>query len=174
MANTQYYICDGWGDSIDSPTVEEMQKFLDKLDIDDPEHCEVWLSDAESGWTLGCLPNDEVHLDVDLEDEQKNVPRHLINVSRERMLLLWRMLIEGKTDELEKESWLPGYTSESPPPKPDPKEIHRKFWKSLITAERITNAKCKIEECHETPITLTVFCPKHFFEKHTKIPCPFN
>jgi hypothetical protein len=174
MANSQYYVVDGWGDSIDSPNVEEMQKFLDKLDIDDPEHCEVWLSHWESGWTLGCLPNNEVHLDIDADNGQNIPPRHLTNVSREKMLSLWQKLANGQLEELEKEPWLPGYTSEPPPPKPDPKEIHRSFWNDLVTAERIPNAKCKIEECNENPIALTIFCPKHFFEKCTKIPCPFD
>src|SRR5215213_3344222 len=148
MANSRlYYVVDGWGDSVDSPTVEEIQTFLDRLDIDDPEHCEVWLSHAELDWTLSCLPNNEVSLNINADDGQYIECRHLTNVSREKMLMLWQTLAGGKIEDLEKESWLPGYTSEPPPPKPDPKDIHRGFWDKLITAERISGAKCKIEEC---------------------------
>jgi hypothetical protein len=171
MADSKYYVADGWGDSIDSPTVEEMRKFLDKLDIDDPEHCEVWLSRTESDWTLACHPYHEV---VFVNDEENIPPRHLTNVSRDKMLMLWQNLAAGKLEELEKEPWLPGYTSQSTPSEPDPKELYRSFWNDLINAERIPNAKCKIEECRENPVALTVFCPKHFFEKSVKIPCPFD
>ena len=174
MADSGFYINDGWGDSLHSPTVEEMQKYLDKLGIDDPEHCAVWLSHTESGWNLECLPNNEVNLDVETFDGHNIPPRHLTNVSREKMLSLWQLLADGKIQELEKESWLPGYTSEPLPPKLDPKEVHQDFWNELITADRIPNAKCKIEECFEPPIVLTVFCPKHFFEKYAKISCPFD
>jgi len=90
------------------------------------------------------------------------------------MLMLWKLLASGKMDELEKESWLPGYTSELPPSKPDPKELHHNFWNDLKNAERIPNTGCKIEGCDENPIVLTVFCPKHFFEKYAGIPCPFE
>jgi hypothetical protein len=173
MSDSAYYVADGWRDSLDSPSVEEMREFLNRLDIDDPEHCEVWLSHHESGWTLGCLSHSEVYLDIDAGEEQNTAARHLTNVSREKMLMLWQKLADGKIQELETEAWLPGYTSQVPP-KSDPVELHRDFWHELITAERIPDAKCKIEECRENPITQTVFCPKHFFEKYAKIPCPFN
>ncbi len=171
MANSEYYVADGWGDSVNSPNVEEMKKLLDKLDIDDPEHCEAWLTHTESGWTLACHPNNEVVFE---NDEQNISPRHLTNVSRDKMLTLWQKLANGKIDELEKESWLSDYTSEPPPPKPDPKDVYRNYWNELINVDRIPNAKCKIEECNQNPITFTVFCPKHFFEKNLKIPCPFE
>jgi hypothetical protein len=173
MLENEYYICDGWGESIDLPTVKEMQKFLDKLDIDDEEHCEVWLDNSTYGWTLSCFPSNRVVFLSNEDKEETVAPRHLKDVSREKMLNLWQKLASGKIIEVEKEPWLPGYTSKLIPPPPDPKDIHQDFWNVLITAERKPNLICNADQCEENPIGLSVFCPKHHFEMIKKIPCPF-
>lgn len=173
MPEMAYYIVDGWGESIDNPSVEQMQQFLDKLDIDDEEHCEVWLTNDLTGWTLSYFPSNTVVFYESSEDSDYN-PRHLINVSRNKMLKLWQKLAKGQIDELKKESWKTGHSSEPPPPPFDPKELHRDFWNQLISAKRRPNLKCREDGCTESPIELSVFCPKHHFEKTVKIDCPYN
>lgn len=173
MDQNEYYIADGWGESVDSPTVNEMWNFLDKLDVDDEEHCEVWLDNLTFGWSLSCFPSDTVVFQM-ITDDKTNIPRHLENVSRDKMIELWQKLANGQIDEIEKEQWLPGYTSKPAPPPPDPKDIHHDFWNVLITTERRITLKCNVKDCSENPIRMSVFCPKHHFEMVTKIPCPFG
>ena len=42
-----FFICNGLGESADSPTAEVMRKFLDELDPDDKEHGAVWVADDD-------------------------------------------------------------------------------------------------------------------------------
>jgi hypothetical protein len=44
----------------------------------------------------------------------------------------------------------------------------------LIGASRISDLECRDNECQETAIQFSVFCPKHHFEKTYKIKCPFD
>ena len=173
MQEMTYHIGDGWGESVDNPSVEEMQQFLDKLDIDDEEHCEVWLTNDLTGWTLSCFPSNTIVF-YDSSEDGDYSPRHLTNVFRNKMLELWEKLAKSQNDELEKELWEAGHTSEPPPPPIDPKDLHRDFWNQLNSAKRRPNLVCGGVECKETPIELSVLCPKHHFEKTIKIQCPFD
>jgi hypothetical protein len=172
MQEVTYQIGDGWGESADNPSVEDMQKFLDKLDIDDEEHCEVWLTNDLTDWTLSCFPNNTIVF-YESSENSGYKPRHLTSVSRNKMLELWEKLAKGQIDELEKEPWKAGHTSEPPPPSIDPKDLHRDFWNQLINAKRRPNFECRADGCRENAIELSVLCPKHHFESTVKITCPF-
>lgn len=109
MEKSSYQIVDGFGDGIDNPSVEQMRKFLDRLDINDKEHSEVWLTHNQTSWTLSCFPSSKVVF-YRISDEFEYQPRHLINVSRDKMLELWQKLANGQLVDLEKELWMIGHS----------------------------------------------------------------
>jgi hypothetical protein len=101
-----YHLYTRMGSCESSPTHERMREVLSELDSDDDEHLSVSVT-HESEWCLGAYPGG---LLVWENVESREIrPRHLNNVSRERVLELWVKLSEGRRDEVEKEPWLPGY-----------------------------------------------------------------
>ena len=104
-----YQIVNGFGEGIDNPSVEQMHQFLDWLDNSDEEHGEVWLTHNETGWTLSCFPSSKLVFHQTFDDRQYK-PRHITNVSRDKILELWKKLAKGQIDELEKECWKPGHS----------------------------------------------------------------
>ncbi len=110
MDDHSFQIVDGFGDGIENPSVEQMRRYLDRLDIDDEEHGEVWLTHHQSSWTLSCFPSSKVVFYQESDDHEYK-PRHITNVSRDKMLELWQNLADGRFDKIEKESWKPGHSS---------------------------------------------------------------
>jgi hypothetical protein len=171
----RHFLCNGLGDSIDSPTEAEMRAFMDEVDFSDVEHGAVWLSDE---------------LDNALEYSGKGVlaftrgdlaPRHMTDVAKERTIGLWIKLADGLMDELEKEPWQPG----APPPR-SPEEVLRrereiaewqrqqdlKFYDGL-GVER-AEVPCRKEGCKRGCVKLSVFCRVHHFESLMHRECPFD
>jgi hypothetical protein len=100
------------GSSESMPTQERMREVLDELDSDDEEHFSVAVI-HETEWCLGAYPGGsgaagEILVWENVESRD-NRPRHMNNISRERILKLWIKLSEGRLDEIEQEPWLPGY-----------------------------------------------------------------
>ena len=83
-----------------------MREVLQQLDIDDFEHPSVSLT-HETEWSLGAIEGGTlVWENVESDDIQ---PRHMHNVSREKILELWLKLAQGDIASIELEPWLPGY-----------------------------------------------------------------
>lgn len=100
-----FHVSTRWGGNETNPSVERMREVLNELDAEDLEHQSVSLG-HESEWYLGAYP---CGLLVWENVESDDRPRHMNNVSRERVLALWQKLAEGRLDEIEAEPWLPGY-----------------------------------------------------------------
>ncbi|HEX5658319.1 MAG TPA: hypothetical protein VFX59_14050 [Polyangiales bacterium] len=94
-----------WGLSVDDPTVEDLRHALDELDEADDEHPDAWVS-HESGWTLSAFGTGLL-IWSDLESSH----RHMLKVSRSRMLALWMRLRDGDLAAVEAEPWQPGTPS---------------------------------------------------------------
>lgn len=109
MEEFSYRVVDGFGDGIDNPSIEQMREFLERLNLDDEEHSEVWLTHDQTSWTLSCFPSSKIVF-YQMSDGYEYKPRHLTNVSRDKMLELWQKLANGQLDELEKELWKPGHS----------------------------------------------------------------
>jgi hypothetical protein len=170
-----YSLCNGLGDSIESPTPAEMRAFMDGVDSSDEEHGAVWLSDE---------------IDNALEYNGKGVlaftregvdSRHLTDVSRERAIELWIKLANGLMDELENEPWQPG----AAPPRSREEVLRHereiaewrrqedlKFYDGL-GAERAEVA-CRTAGCGRGCVRMSVFCRVHHFESVNRRACPFE
>ena len=96
-----FFICNGNGDSVDSPSADVMRRFIDELDPADEEHGAAWVSD-ENGNAL------EYEVGGNLAFSRSNHVRHLPRVSPDRAVELWQKLVAGRLDELEREAWQPG------------------------------------------------------------------
>jgi hypothetical protein len=95
-----------WDGSSDKPTTREsLSDLFDELRIADQEHGDVAVVHEDSGWTIS------VHRDgrVVLENLSDGGERHMIPVSKERVLQLWELLIKGDVDALLREPWELGY-----------------------------------------------------------------
>lgn len=94
---------DGSGES--NVPVEKLSELYDELLSADREHGDVAVVHDDSGWTISA------HRDhrVVFEHLRRGGERHMIPVSKERVLELWKLLIKGDIDELLKEPWKPGY-----------------------------------------------------------------
>lgn len=98
---------DGSGD--DNPPLDSLSDLYDELLTADQEHGDVAVVHDESGWSMSA------HRDGRLVFERLGTrgqtARHMIPVPKERVLELWRRLIDGDVDGLLLEPWRPGYTT---------------------------------------------------------------
>jgi hypothetical protein len=99
-----FHVTTRWGGDEHEPTSDRMHEVLTQLDANDREHQSVSLT-HESEWCLGVYPGGLLVW----ENLEYGEPRHLNNVSRERVLELWLLLADGKTSEIDHQPWLPGY-----------------------------------------------------------------
>jgi hypothetical protein len=99
-----FHVTSRWGGDESKASTDRMSEILAELDSVDDEHCSVSLT-HESEWCLGAYPGGLLVWE-NLEDGD---PRHMNNVSRERVLDLWMQLSEGNVEAIEAEAWLPGY-----------------------------------------------------------------
>ncbi|MBI2389219.1 MAG: hypothetical protein HYV09_06345 [Deltaproteobacteria bacterium] len=97
-----YYVVNGLGDSIDRPSPDQMRRFLEDVDVSDEEHGAAWLS-TDGGLTLEW--NGDGRL---VYSWRPNPVRHLLHVSREKTLQLWKALADDRVGEVEAEAWQPG------------------------------------------------------------------
>ncbi len=95
---------DGTGEI--NPPVESLSDLYDELLAADREHGDVSVAHEESGWCISA------HRDrrVVLEHLRNGGPRHMIPVPKERVLDLWKRLINGNIGGLLSEPWRQGYT----------------------------------------------------------------
>lgn len=167
-----FYVENGLGDSIDSPSPDEMWEFLRAIDATDEEHGAAWLSTDEGAsleWNGDGRPV--------LTSPEDRPPRHLRDVSRERALELWLALAQNALEDIEKCAWQPGNGFVMTPERE--REIHewqrrqdREFYSSLGT-ER-PDVACRREGCARGAVTFSVLCRPHHFESIMKRPSPFD
>jgi hypothetical protein len=94
---------DGSGE--ENPTVEGLSELYDELVSADREHGDVAVIHEDTGWSMSA------HRDGRLVFEHLAMggERHMIPVPKERVLDLWRRLINGDIDGLLAEPWKAGY-----------------------------------------------------------------
>lgn len=93
-----------WGRAESEPTVAQMREALSELDAEDDEHPDASLK-HESEWALSAFGGGLLIW----ENVEAGAPRHMTNVSRDKVLQLWIALSRGDLASIEKEPWLPGY-----------------------------------------------------------------
>jgi hypothetical protein len=94
---------DGSGE--DNPPIESLSDLYDELQIADSEHGDVSVINDDTGWCLTAYRDARLvfgHLG-------EGRPRHMIPVSKDRVLRYWRRLIDGDIAGLLAEPWTPGY-----------------------------------------------------------------
>ena len=99
-----FYVTDRWGGSDENPSIEQMKKILESLDINDDEHPDVSL-EHDSGWCLSAFPSGLViweHLEL------RN-PKHMRGVLRNKVLEMWIKLSHGEIESINSEPWQLGY-----------------------------------------------------------------
>ena len=87
-----------------SPPLSSLPRLLDELAIADAEHGDVSLT-HESEWCIsvsrsGC---------VAFENLEGGEPRHMRDLSRDKILDLWTKLSRGEVESVESEPWPPDY-----------------------------------------------------------------
>ncbi|MGK3969344.1 hypothetical protein WMF38_34850 [Sorangium sp. So ce118] len=94
---------DGSGE--ENPPLEKLSSLYDELVSVDREHGDVAVIHDDSGWCMSA------HRDGRLvfEHLREGGERHMMPVTKERALELWRRLINGNIDSLLAEAWIPGY-----------------------------------------------------------------
>ncbi len=105
LASVTYFVSTRWGGDERDVTIERMREILSELDAVDIEHPNVALT-HETEWALGVYSKGLVIWE---NVERDNEPRHMNEVSRDRVLDLWIKLSAGKITEIDTEPWLPGY-----------------------------------------------------------------
>ncbi len=170
-----YYICNGGGDSEDSPTQEQMIQFLAKLDPYDHEHCAAWLADDDGNSLEFSICG---NLRFDRIDHE---PRYLFPVTKEQTLLLWLQLAAGSFDELERQVWQPG--SHPPLSKEDAEKRNQELAEWRLQQDRVfydsldqedPSKACRSPGCNRGTVKFSVFCRRHHFENVQNRPCPFE
>jgi hypothetical protein len=95
---------DGSGE--DNPPMERLSSLYDELRSSDREHGDVAVVHEASGWSMSA------HRDGRLVFEHlgQGGERHMMPVSKDRVLDLWRQLIAGDIEGILAAPWKPGYT----------------------------------------------------------------
>jgi len=98
---------DGSGEA--NPPLESFSDLYDELLSADREHGDVSVVHEDSGWCISAHRDGRAVFE-NLRDRVS--PRHMIPVPKERVLQLWRRLIEGDIDGILAEPWKPGYVEQ--------------------------------------------------------------
>ena len=173
LGMSRFHIANGFGDSLDEPTFEQMRAFLHELDVTDEEHGAAWLSTN----SVSLEWNGDGRLVLDVLDLDEEGVRHLTGVSRERVLELWVTLAAGDLATIEAEPWAPGngflQTPEREAKIRDAMvKMDRDFYDSL-GPERADIA-CRRDGCMRGAVAHSVLCRPHHFESIKSRPSPFN
>lgn len=100
-----YHVNARYSGSEEMPSVDRMREVLAELDgEDDDEHPNVSLV-HESAWTMSAFPDGLVIW----ENADADIARHMLQVSRAKVLELWTQLADGQIDTIEREPWIQGY-----------------------------------------------------------------
>lgn len=167
-----FYVANGLGASIRSPSVQQMREFLRDIDPTDEEHGAAWLS-TEVGYTL------EWNVDRRLVFQRPgdNASRHLRSVSRDGALELWMALASGNLADVEQCAWQPGNGFVATPGRAAEMRAwqHRqdRAFYAVLGDER-PGIPCRTEGCTRGAIQYSVLCRVHHFESVKKRPCPFQ
>ncbi|WP_406076814.1 hypothetical protein [Micromonospora sp. NBC_00858] len=97
-----------WGSSEDASSVDQLADLLDELEVEDPEHPDVWISDNEAGYSVSAFEGSRGLVIWEDHDEVRG-PLHMDGYSRAGMLDLFRMVLKGRAAEVDSLPWLPGY-----------------------------------------------------------------
>lgn len=153
-----------------------MRAIIAELDASDDEHPDTWLMHHESGWML--IADQSGRVVLDNLDESSAPPRHMLDVSHERMLELWLQLAAGNTDEVERAPWHPG-DGRPPMTEAEKAEIDtavlvqdRQFYDSL--GQEREEPRCGAPQCARGAVQASLFCRVHQFENAMRKPCPFS
>jgi hypothetical protein len=87
-----------------NPSLEILPRLLDELQTADEEHGDVSLT-HETEWCLSISKSGSVYF----ENLEVGEPRHMHDVSREKILEMMECLSRGKIENIHRENWLPGY-----------------------------------------------------------------
>jgi hypothetical protein len=96
---------DGSGD--DDPPLDSLSELYDELLSADDEHPDVTVVHQDTGWSMSAYRDGRLifgHL-----GDRGHGDRHMIPVSKKRVIELWIKLIEGDIDAITAEPWKPGY-----------------------------------------------------------------
>lgn len=172
-----YHVVTRWGSGEEAPNEQRMRKILAELDEHDQEHPDACLT-HETGWSLSVY---ESGLVIWENIDSEEVPRHQIDVSREKALELWLNLSRGEIAAIEREPWRPG---QSPPRSPEEQaRLTREAEASTMASFRRfhdqlgperTSVSCRHPDCNRGAIAYGVFCRVHHFEMIYHQPCPFR
>ena len=89
----------------ENPSLDALSDLYDELQYVDTEYVDVTVVHDDTGWSMSAYQSGRLIFDHLAEGGA----RHMIPVSKERVLELWRLLAAGDIDTLLKEPWLPGY-----------------------------------------------------------------
>lgn len=166
-----FYIANGFGDSVNEPSADQMRHFLRKLDRTDVEHGAAWLATDER---LALEWNGDGRLVFDREPQGV---RHLLAVPLERVVQLWLALASGRLDDVEASPWKPGNGFVIAPERKRELEASqrasdRAFYESL-GIER-ADTPCRSTGCARGAVTYSVLCRVHHFASVRGRPSPFD
>lgn len=102
-----FFVYHRYGDAERDPPTSTFPILLDELDVrlDDEEHTSISVI-HESEWGLSVYHGGYVTWE---NVEGEGEPRHMGNVSREKLLLMMERVASGDLAELETEPWKAGY-----------------------------------------------------------------
>lgn len=171
----RFYICNGHGESVDDPSADEMRELLAGLDPEDDEHGAAWVGDDAGNtmhWSVGRT------LSFTWADETS---RHLNDVSIDRAVQLWQLLVAGRFDELEREAWLPG--THDPLSADELARINERNAALQLARDRElydelgperSGERCCRPGCARGTVAFSVLCKPHQFESiYRRLP-PFD
>jgi len=90
----------------DDPPIESLSSLYDELENSGIVDGDVAVIHKDTGWYISA------HRDgrIVFEHIRDRKPRHMIPVPKERVIELWKLLIEGNIAQILLEPWNPGYT----------------------------------------------------------------
>ena len=89
----------------ESPPIGALSDLYDELQYADAEYVDVTVVHDDSGWSMSAYQSGRLIFD----HLAHGGARHMIQVSKERVLTLWCLLAAGDIDAILKEPWRPGY-----------------------------------------------------------------
>lgn len=174
---SEYYLANGLGDSVDSPSSSDVREMLMALDLEDEEHGEVWLAHAATEDAISWLVDGRLQ-----QRRPASTHRTLCRVTQEQAVEYFRMFAAADDVALDTIPWQLGDGDARSPEErqrqrevaeaPVRAQLDREFLAEL-GSERAEES-CRQAGCSRGAVRFGVLCRAHHFEAVMKRPCPFD
>ncbi len=102
-----FSVSHSYGGGETNPPIQCLSDLYDELQSADAEHGDVAVTNEDTAWSISAHRDGRVCL---MNFAGKGPDMHMVPVSKEQVLALWRLLIDDEINEILVQPWKAGHT----------------------------------------------------------------